>query len=125
METLRERVEHACTISAIAYMAIAYRNQGQYGEAEQLETQVLEQRSKIFGKEHPDTILAAEYLARTYDKQGRWKEAAVLLASAELNMKVIGQHHPKAQKCIKDLALVYRKLGKEREAQETRNLLLT
>lgn len=53
----RERTlggEHPDTLTAKANLAVIYRNQGRWKEAEQIELQVMEAREKMLGGEHPD-----------------------------------------------------------------------
>ncbi|KAH7108963.1 hypothetical protein EDB81DRAFT_429921 [Dactylonectria macrodidyma] len=68
-------------------LASAYRNQGQWKEAEKLEVQVMEMRKKVLGEERPDTLTSMSNLAVTYSNQGRWEEAEELEARV-MEMKV-------------------------------------
>jgi hypothetical protein len=52
--------------------------QGYFKEAEALENEVLDTRSRILGVKHPDTIRAMENLAATYRKLGKYSEAEKL-----------------------------------------------
>ena len=52
--------------------------QGYPKEAETLQIEVLDTRSKIFGVEHPDTIMAMANLAATYHHLGKYTDAEKL-----------------------------------------------
>jgi hypothetical protein len=62
----------------MANLALTYRNQGRWKEAEALEVQVMETRKRVLGQEHPDTLTSMANLASTYRNQGRWKETEEL-----------------------------------------------
>ena len=65
MET-RKRVlgeEHPDTLTSIGNLALTYRNQGRWKEAEQLEVQVLEMTKRVLGEEHPSTLTSMANLA--------------------------------------------------------------
>ena len=57
---------------AFAKFGRLLQEQGYFKEAETLENQVLDTRSKILGVEHPDTIRAMEYLGATYVALGKY-----------------------------------------------------
>jgi len=119
-------IEHPDTIKAAANLASTYHSQGRWSEAETLDVDVLEQQRRVLGMEHPDTISASAHLAATYREQGRWEEEAALLAPAvQLSLKVLGQQHPHTQIYLRNLVAVYEKAGKDKEAQETRDFLLS
>jgi hypothetical protein len=77
----KERVigaEHPDTLTSMANLALTYRDQGRWKEAEELDVQVMETRKRVLGAEHPDTLTSMANLASTYRNQGRWKEAEEL-----------------------------------------------
>ncbi|KAF2728204.1 HET-domain-containing protein, partial [Polyplosphaeria fusca] len=75
--------------------AMALYNDGRWVEAEQLEVQVMETSSRVFGKEHPDTLTSMANLASIYRNQGRWKEAEQLQANElQICSRVLGDEHP-------------------------------
>ena len=59
-------------------LAITYRNQGRWDEAEKLEVQVMDMRKKLLGAEHPDTLTCMENLADKFVNQEGWNEAEQL-----------------------------------------------
>lgn len=58
--------------------SVILKNEGLWGEAEELEMQVMETRKRMLGMEHPDTLTSMANLASIYRNQGRWKEAEEL-----------------------------------------------
>ena len=48
--------EHPDTLRSMTNLAVTYREQGRWNEAEQLQVQVVEMRKKLIGAEHPDTL---------------------------------------------------------------------
>jgi hypothetical protein len=60
-EVLGEK--HPDTITAMANLALTWRQQGRSNEAEQLQIEVLELRKEVLGEKHPDTIRAMANLA--------------------------------------------------------------
>jgi len=61
LHELKERLgmDDRNTLQASAWLAILYRKQGKWTEAERIEVVVLEQRQRLFGKDNPYTIYAA------------------------------------------------------------------
>jgi hypothetical protein len=47
-------------------LAVLYRRQGKYGQAESLNIRVVEVKLRILGKEHPDTLISMNNLATLY-----------------------------------------------------------
>ncbi|KAH8675241.1 hypothetical protein BX600DRAFT_431834 [Xylariales sp. PMI_506] len=76
-------VDHPDTLTSMDNLALTYRKQGRFEEAEQLNVQVLETRKTKFGVDHPDTLTSMNNLASTYRKQGRFEEAE------QLNVQVL------------------------------------
>ncbi len=60
-------------------LAILYKNQGRYDEAEPLHVETLEIRKRVLGEEHPRTLESMDGLATLYAKQGRSDEARPLV----------------------------------------------
>ena len=67
-----------CSQTSMINLALTYRNQGRWTEAEELEVQVMETRKRVLGAEHPDTLISMANLASTQWNQGRWTEAEKL-----------------------------------------------
>jgi len=93
-----------------------YSNQGRWKEAEELEVQVLETKTKL-GADHPSTPTPNGDLASTYRDQGRWDEAE------ELEVQVmrafgrnLGADHPDTLISMNNLALTWKGQGRPLEA---------
>ena len=68
---------------ALDYLALSYREQGRYIEAEQLLKRSLLIRKKAFGPEHPAVALSLENYASQLRETGRDAKAAGLEARAQ------------------------------------------
>ena len=111
---------HSWAVGSIkTNLALIYRNQGRWKEAEELFVQVMETRKRVLGQEHPDTLTSVTNLASTYRDQGRWKEAEELDVQAmETGKRVLGQEHPDTLTSMANLASTYRDQGRWNEAEE-------
>jgi eukaryotic-like serine/threonine-protein kinase len=82
---VRRRVlgpEHPDTLISMNNLALLYREQGRYGQAEPLFTKVLKVRRRVLGPEHPDTLDTINDLAELYREQGKYAQAQLLLREA-------------------------------------------
>lgn len=67
---------------------------GQYAEAEPLEREILEQRTRLLGKEHPDTLRSVDSLANVLNNKGNYSGAEVLYRQAvEVYERTLGKDH--------------------------------
>jgi tetratricopeptide (TPR) repeat protein len=79
---------------SMANLALTYRNQGRWKEAEELEVKVMEASLKVLGLEHPSTLTSTANLAHTWKLQGRDEEAIELLKRAEeLQKQILGSDY--------------------------------
>ena len=89
-------------------LALLYKTQGRYVEAEPLIKRALEASERVLGKEHPDTLRSVNNLAVLYRTQGRYAEAEPLskraLAASE---RVLGKEHPDTLGSVNNLAELY------------------
>ena len=68
---------------------------GQYGEAERIQREVLGVVQRVLGEEHPHTLMSAAHLATTLAFQAKFAEAeAMLQATLEAQRRVLGNTHP-------------------------------
>ncbi|KAJ5900074.1 hypothetical protein N7495_004818 [Penicillium taxi] len=111
--------ENKDVLASISMLAIAFRLEGQWEKAEELEEQVLKTRRTNLGTDHPDTLASMANLASIYRNQGRWKEAE------QLNMQVLetcrtklGTDHPDTLTSMANLASTYRNQGRWEEAEQ-------
>jgi hypothetical protein len=99
--------------------AMALYSDGRFEEAEELDVQVMERRSRVLGEEHPSTLTSMDNLASTYSNQGRWKEAEELEVQViERSSRVLGEEHPSTLTSMANLASTYRNQGRWKEAEE-------
>jgi hypothetical protein len=63
--------EHPDTLVSMANLALTYKNQGRWKEAEELQAKELNICSRVLGAEHPDTLTSMNNLASTYSNQRR------------------------------------------------------
>ena len=70
--------EHLDLLMSMANLAVTYKNQGQWKEAEELEALVMKTRKWVLDKEHPDLLTSMTNLAVMYRHQGWLKEAEEL-----------------------------------------------
>lgn len=106
------------TLNGSLVLASAYRLQGAWKEAEQLELQVLETRKANLGVDHPDTLASLANLASTFWIQGRWAEAEQLGVQVMETRKVkLGVDHPDTILSIANLASTFWNQGRLAEAE--------
>ncbi|KGO45689.1 Tetratricopeptide-like helical [Penicillium expansum] len=111
--------DHPDTLVSIANLALTYRNQGRWEEAEQLQEQVIEICKTTLGGDHPDTLASMTNLALTYRNQGRWEEAEQLQEQViETYKTTLGEDHPDTLASITTLASMYMKKGRLEEAEQ-------
>ncbi|CAI7652608.1 unnamed protein product [Penicillium manginii] len=112
-------LEAAETLNSTAMLAVAYRLEGGWREAEQLEVQVMETRKTKLGADHPDTLTSMANLASTFWNQSRWEEAEQLLVQVmEISKMKLGADHPETLAIMANLALTYRSQGRWEEAEQ-------
>ena len=62
--------EHRSTLVSVANLALAYSEQGRWGEMELLEMEMLEVQTRVLGPEHSLTLKAVNSLALTHGNEG-------------------------------------------------------
>jgi hypothetical protein len=104
-------------LESTAMLAIAYRNQGRWEEAEQMEIQVMETRKTKLGEDHPSTLTSMASLAATCRNQGRWEEAERLEVQVMKTSKTkLGDDHPDTLISMANLAFTWKSSGHDAEA---------
>ena len=99
--------------------ALVMRENGDWNNAEQLDSQVMDMRKKLLGAEHPDTLTSMANLAVTYWNQGRWKEAEQLgVQVTDIRKKLLGEEHPDTLASMENLANTYCNQGRWNEAEQ-------
>ena len=118
----REKIlgeEHKDSISSVAMVALGYKLQGRWSEAEKLQVQVMERSKAKLGADHPDTLISMAHLASTYWNQGRWEEAEKLgVQVMETSKTKLGADHPDTLTGMGNLASTYWDQGRWEEAEK-------
>ena len=92
---LKPGIEHPQSLLNMSNLALTYRNQGRWYEAEKLLVHVMEARQTKLGAVHPDALLCKGNLALIYRNQGRWDEAEKLEVHVmEARKEKFGVDHP-------------------------------
>ena len=127
---IRANMEHGRSAGNefdVTYLDDAYakcgellREQGYFREAEKLEIQVLEARTRTLGVEDQDTIDAMTNLAITYQYLGKYMEAEKLQIQGldATSTRIHGVEHPNTITGMAQLAATYQYLGKYIEAEK-------
>jgi CHAT domain-containing protein len=101
-------VTHPDTAMSLNNLALLYRVQGKYGEAELLHARALKIREEKLGTEHPDTAMSLNNLAKVYQEQQKYQEAEKLyLRGLNIYEHLLGSNHPSLAKTLDNLAQVY------------------
>jgi tetratricopeptide (TPR) repeat protein len=109
---------HPNTLISMDNVALLYRNQGKYAQAEPLVTKVLGEERHVLGDEHPDTLITMNNLAGLYRDQGKTAQAEMLyIKLLELQRRVLGAEHPRRLASMKDLAVLYLNQFKYQQAE--------
>ncbi|KAJ5644831.1 hypothetical protein N7507_010842 [Penicillium longicatenatum] len=107
------------TLASTAILADAYRLEGRWKEAEQLQVQVMEAHKMYLGADHPETLISMANLALTYWNQGRWDKAKKLQVQImETRKTKLGADHPDTLKSMANLASTYWNQGRWDEAKQ-------
>lgn len=113
------------TLYSISNLALAYRKQGRWEEAEQLDVEVTTTMGKVLGDTHLLTLTSMRSLATTYYMQGRWDEAEELnVKVTETRKKVLGEAHPDTLSSMANLAATYRSQERPRDADDLEQAVL-
>ncbi|KAJ0414986.1 hypothetical protein BJY00DRAFT_294203 [Aspergillus carlsbadensis] len=97
-------------------------SQGQYQEAEKLDTLIVEEKKQEFGPEHPETLESIAGLAATYHDQARWSEAEKMDSYVfEARRKTLGSRDRLTLTSMANLASTYESQGRFEEAQHLRS----
>ncbi|MCJ1271350.1 hypothetical protein MMC22_011250 [Lobaria immixta] len=112
-------LEHPTTLKSMNQLALTYRSQGRWNEAEKLGAQAMETTFKVLKAEHPETLTVMANLASTYRRQGRWDEAEKLEVQVmETSLRVLKAEHPATLTSMANLASTYRDQGRWDEAEK-------
>lgn len=100
--------------------SVVLRN-GQWGEAEKLQMQVVAASKTILGPDHEDTLKSMSDLALVYYRQGHFQEAEKLWMQVTEAMEMTLEfNHPETLKNMDRLASAYHSQGRWKEAEKLR-----
>jgi tetratricopeptide (TPR) repeat protein len=110
--------DHANVAISLNNLAVVYRAQGRYAEAEPLHKRALAISEKVLGPEHPTVAIRLNNLAGLYQDQRRYVEAEPLYKRAlAIGENVLGPEHPDVAIRLNNLALLYGVQGRYAEAE--------
>src|SRR5258707_1003331 len=101
----RHQPEGERSLDTLSGLAAMLHAQGRYGEAEEVEREILQSTERVLGSDHPETLSAMNNLAQTLNAQGDLAgadelEEQVLQAMARL----LGKEHPDTLTSMNNLA---------------------
>ncbi|KAL5923854.1 hypothetical protein ACKVV7_001947 [Pyricularia oryzae] len=100
-------------------LALVFKNQGKYEEAEQIHRKILEFNKKVLGPKNPETFNNINNLASVFDNQGKYEEAEQMhRKKLAFKKKVLGPENPSTLASMNNLALVLDNQGKYEEAED-------
>ena len=99
-------------------LALLYKSQRRYSEAEPVYLQALEMKKRLFAGDHPDVASSLNNLAELYNSQGRYTDAEPLHKQAlEMTKRLFNGDHPYVATSLNNLALLYHFQGRYGDAE--------
>jgi CHAT domain-containing protein/Tfp pilus assembly protein PilF len=99
-------------------LAVLYKQQGRYGDAEPLYKRSLAILEKAVGLDHPKVATSLTNLAALYDSQNRYADAEPLYKrSLAIREKALGPVHPDVANSLHNLAGLYKEQGRYADAE--------
>ena len=99
-------------------LAVLYRKQSRYEEAEELQRRTLDIAERTLGKDHPTYTTRLINLGALYSETGDHEAAEPLYAEAlEIDERVLGPDHPYIATDLHNLATLYMHLSRPDEAE--------
>ena len=109
-----EDARHADSLNRLALL---YRAQDKYDEAEPLFLHSLAIFENVFGPMHSNVATCLNNLAELHRSQGRYQEAESLFQrSLDIQKKTLSPQHPELALTLNNLALIYHTQGRYEEA---------
>jgi CHAT domain-containing protein/Tfp pilus assembly protein PilF len=110
--------QHPDVAASLHNLAILYKEQGKYREAEPLYQRALRIKERILGPEHPSVADSLNSMATLDWKRGKYAEAEPLYERAlAIRETVLGLQHADVAASLQNLALLYKDQGKYGEAE--------
>ena len=110
---------HPDTAQGLNNLAVLYRKQGKYEQAEPLYQRALAINEQQLGSDHPDTAQSLNNLALLYRKQGKYEHAEPLLRRLlSISERQLGPDHPRTEKPRKNYVFLLRTMGRKTQAKQ-------
>jgi hypothetical protein len=101
----RHQPEDERSLDTLSGLAAMLHAQGQYGEAEDVERQILQSSERVLGSDHPNTLSSMNNLAQTLKAQGDLAKAHELQEQVvEAMARLLGKEHPDTLTSMNNLA---------------------
>jgi tetratricopeptide (TPR) repeat protein len=109
---------HPDVAESLNNLAVLYKNQGRYTDAEPLYRRSLTIEEKALGPDHPAVATSLSNLASMYVDQGRYGDAEPLhRRSLAIREKTLGPNHRDVAASLSNLAELYRLQGRYADAE--------
>jgi eukaryotic-like serine/threonine-protein kinase len=108
--------EHHDTLTDMSNLADVYRDEGEYVQAEALDSQTLEIERRVLGAEHPNTLYTLSDFASVYQRQGKKYALAETYAAQALAGRRHALYH--VDRAREWLVQFYQASGKPDKAAE-------
>jgi hypothetical protein len=121
----RHQPEGARSLDTLSGLAAMLHAQGRFGEAEEVERQILESSERVLGSDHPDTLSSMNNLAQTlYAKGDRARAQELQEQVVEAMARLQGKEHPDTLTSTNNLAQTLKAQGDLARAQELEKQVL-
>ena len=121
----RHQPEGGRSLDTLSGLAAMLHAQGRYGEAEDVERQILQSSERVLGSDHPDTLSSMNNLAQTLYAQGDRARAHELQEQVvEAMARLQGKEHPDTLTSMNNLAQTLKAQGDLARAQELEKQVL-
>jgi len=121
IEAKKEKLghDHPDTLETLNDFGVLRREQGQYGEAENLLIKAHDGRLSKHGPDHPATLESMQELGLLHMVQSQYEKAESPLREAYCGREVkLGSKHPHTIESLRQIILLYEAWGKPKNAQE-------
>jgi tetratricopeptide (TPR) repeat protein len=109
--------EHTDTATSLNNLALLYKNQGKYEQAEPLIKRALAIRERVLGPDHPDTAISLHWLAYIYSNQGKYEQSELLYQrTLKIFEKTLPSDHPYIVGELENYARLLQKMNRTLEA---------
>lgn len=110
--------DNSQTATTLNNLAGIYREQGDFGEAEQAYTRALNVRESVLGGEHPKVAETLNNLGLLYQRQGKYQTAEQVYTRAlKIEESTFDEEQPQLAETLNNLGLLYWRQGKHKEAE--------